>query len=407
MAGFEMHINDIESIVYRNFRTTTNNIGNLTANLINQKNSLVSYCGNSINYITDDLSTVIRNIEKCRKELVEEENTLKNIVDSVVRNETSAYGIISGENVTTNVSDTNAASTVDNGDKIHISQDDFGKLINQFKYYSQRNSATQTYYEWLLKFHTISGGIDISKEDYIALRDLFNLLIHKDDGAAYVYSKTISNNAEDEIKDKGYSRGYEAEYNAIKHVAAYGCDGDTVEYTLKLGTVSAETFAGMELPTFTENDMEKFQDAISKASSTEEAKLVLAEFGIELKGEIEGITLDVVTTKEITDDVSVYSKVSITIGEAYAKADFLHSEVNSDGSMEHSIMDIGIGASAAEITSTVGIKTNDGTYALKGGLSAGVQWAMKLGSESEIKAALFSLGIEIDGGFDHYEWLYF
>lgn len=400
MAVFEMNTNDIESIVYKKFDNAIKFMDSTLTILDRQRLNLSFYSGDGIEYITNDLKKVVDDIKDCRTELSEEENTLKCIVDAVVRYETSAYGIISGEAI-------NEKTSANSSDTIHMSKDDFQKLIDQFKYYSQRSGETDAFYKLLKKLHSVSGGLDLRKEDYIALRDLFNILIHKDDGAAYVYSEVIPNNVEEKLKENGYSAKYTAEYNATKMVVAYGCDGQTVEYTLKIGTASFEAFAGMELPTFTEDDMQKFEDALSKASNTEEAKLVLAEFGIEIKGEIEGITLDVVTTKEVTDDVSVYSKVSMTFGEAYIKADFLHSEVNSDNTVENTLLDVGIGASAAEMTSSVGIKTKDGTYALKGGISAGVQLAMKLDSEPEIKAALFSLGIEIDDGFNYYEWLYF
>ena len=38
MVDLNIKTGDIESIVYKNFRTTTNNIGNLTANIINERN---------------------------------------------------------------------------------------------------------------------------------------------------------------------------------------------------------------------------------------------------------------------------------------------------------------------------------------------------------------------------------
>lgn len=349
----------------------------------------------------------IRNLEntynqlvQCKNDVVSEWQSIKRISDVIGEYENKAYGILSG-----NSSDGEMIEYSYDEDSVTIKRDDWKKLIDQFKYYSTRNDATKEFYEWLQKFYSLDKDIIVSREFYDEFKTLFNSLIHKDEGAAYSYSNIEYLSKDGTTSSKAFQAKADGEITGIKAVQAYGIDGDTVEYTLKIAGVSGEASAGIEMPVLDKDQLENLQKALSSTKSNEEAKIVLTEFGFKIKGEFEGIAFDVVTTRKINDNYSVYDKVSVTVGEAYAKASVLDGEFNSNNTGSFTLFEAGAGVSVAKIESTIGIKTSNGIYAIKGGLNAGVEWALKFGNESEIEVAFASIGLVLESISDNYIWL--
>ena len=403
MTDFEIQTNDIENVVYQKFNRTTTNIGNLTANLINQKNSLIDCTGNSIRYITNDLQTVISNIEKCRKQLVEEENTLRSIVDSVVRYETSAYGIISGENVSANTSAETASSTADDGETVFVSKEDWGKNARQFKYYSQRTENTKMLYDQLLKWHTV-GDMTVSRDFYDTLKHLFLSMVFYDDkgGTGYVYSNVEYAGEWDTKTDWKNPVNFEAsaEESAVEYVFASGTQDETVEYTLKVATTNGTVEVALDMFS---NGIENLEEALKDLSDTSNVKATLIEAGINVKGELKGIELTKVNTRRLTENEHLYNEVKITIGELYVKAG-ANAGINATGA------DAGVGyklgAVAAKIETKTGVITNDYKVTAGGGATAGVEIGAEWGGEdgTEISIGAFSISGDWSDGFDYYTW---
>ena len=164
---------------------------------------------------------------------------LKNIIDIITQKENKAVNILGGTANTNELKD----YIFSKEETLTITHEDWGKLVNQFKYYSTRNDATRRFYEWLQRFYNLNKDTEFTREDYDLLKNTYNMLTHKDDGAAYVYS-----GIEWYYTDKDGKAGWKSnlainaeasgEAGVMRYTKAYGYDGDTSEWTLTIGSVS-------------------------------------------------------------------------------------------------------------------------------------------------------------------------
>lgn len=386
--------------IYQNYKTLMTVAENECRIIREACRKLNMFVGFGIENEVIKLRRYAHRLEEYKEHIEEEWNTLKSIGALVKECENKAAGILGAEQ------DNSAAKEYTfSEDGIWVTHDDWAKLMKQFKHYSQNNSRTKEFYENILKkFYDLNQDTWLPEDFYEDLKNLFYTLMHKDDGDAFVYHNVEFLKGDSDFDKTAYSGKANADASLFSYEAAYGFDGDTVEYTLKIGSVDLEGFAGLKGLSLSEDQVKDLSGALMNTKTNEEAKAVLLEFGIEIKGEVQGITVDVVKTKKLSDEVSFYNKTTFTLGDAYAEASILHGELNTNSTGDFSLLDVGAGASIAKVESSLGFITNDGTYAIKGGLDAGIEWALKLGSESEIKMALASIGFDIKNGFDFYKF---
>lgn len=373
---------------------------------------LQQYSGFGIESQIKNLNNYYAQLTTLREEVRTEYNSLVKIIDTVNSYEKKAKEIFSGgtneydmtdytmpdEEFITSIPDSKKEMLV-------ITHEDWEKLVNQFKYYSTLNENTKKFYQQLIRMRDADIDFEMTRECYDVFKNTFNMLIHKDNGAAYVYSdiEFYEPDTEAKISGKKLSAEASAEISAMNFVKAYGYGGDTSEFTIKIGAISGTASAEAKFLTSSaslsnkNNDYEQLIKDLKNAKSSEDISAALFKVGISVKGDISGIEVSCVTTKKIKDNMSFYDETKVTIGELYAEAG-----VNTNISKFEA--KIGAGANIATVETSLGIITNDGKYALKGGLNAGVEWALKYGSETEVQIALAKLGLTIDEGFNYYVW---
>lgn len=365
-----------------------------------------SVIGTLRQYSGFDIEIQISNLEKYRRQLSslwddvrQEWNTIEKIIDIINDKEIKAAGIL-GSAAAIEHKDYSYSEE----DTIKITHEDWGKLVNQFKYYSTRNDATKRFYEWLKKFYSLNTDTDLTQEDYDMLKNLYNTLTHVDDGAAYVYSN-VEWCYEDVDGNLGWKNnldfGADGSYDTgiMRYTQAYGYDGDTSEWTITIGTVGGSIGVSAEaLSSLTEKDFNylkaKLVDGkfnLEDKKDKDSLKVVFAKMGINIGTDITGLVISNVCTKRINDTTSLYDEVKVTIGELYAKAGANLSLDSKDGF--DASASAKFGANIAKVETKTGVITEKGKVTVNAGAKAGVE----VGGEAKVSTKTSS--VKADVGF--------
>ncbi len=366
--------------------------------------SLKKYSGFGIGTQVDNLRKCCKQLEEYRENVRTELKSLVKIIDTINEYEKKAVGILGGEST----EDFVIANPSDIFSSKKISHTDLGKIVNQFKYYSQLSDKHKKFYEQLVVLYNFGQTVEMSDEEYKALKDLFHYYTQR----GYVYSNVSYFKA-------GYSNSLNADadmnvsYSDGKLKGSIGCSMPSLEYKGTVDSMFIETaFADGEgnYVTYTiqlsgievkESVNINSLDISSVLESIDDGKMSMTKFnslfspfGIEASASTFAFKAVSTTIMKINDSVSFYDKVEYTIGELSAKA-----------SIDASGVEAKAGYAVAAVKASLGFKTNNGTYAVNGKVSAGQEYGFTAKpGEAEGNVGMFGLGLENGDGFDYYIW---
>lgn len=399
-AGLEQRAAEFNGII--------RNVDTVSEKVFLNRRMLMSYSGYGLEEIKERLEKTADSLKKCSEDLACEQTTLKKVAEYAVNADRDAYGIISGKPTET---DNNNTDT----EKITVTHEDFGKILKQFKYYSTRNAATRRFYEFLKKYYDTEKDYVFTREIYDLVKNTFNVLTHKGDHEAFIYSN-IAPAADGSFKtfDGHYGQDIinaEGKASVLKMEYAYGCDGSTTTYTIEFGTLSGNAKVSLEwFRDFMSGNESMFEKALSGEEKDKSLNFIIAEISAKVGADLTGLTISSVTTKKISDTASIYSAVNLKVGEVYAEAGVEASAGSKGVTLSASAK---VGASVASIESETGIITNDELISGSAGLNAGQEWGVEakipLSGEGEkggkVSIGAASVAFDIKDGFGYYEWL--
>jgi len=400
-AGLEQQAAEFNEII--------RNVEEISEKIFSNRRTLILYSGYGLVEIKERLEKTANSLKKCSKDLDCEQETLKKIVEYSVNADREAYGVISWKPVESG--NNNNADT----EKITVTHEDFEKILKQFKYYSTRNDATRRFYEFLKGYYDTGNDYVFTRKIYDLIKNTFNVLTHKGDHEAFVYSN-IAPAADGSFKtfDDHYNQDIinaEGKASVLKMEYAYGCDGSTTTYTIEFGTLSGNAKVSLEwFRDFMSGNESMFEKALSGEEKDKSLDFIIAEISAKVGADLTGLTISSVTTKKISDTASIYSAVNLTVGKLYAEAGAEAYAGSKGVTLSASAK---IGANVASIESETGIITNDELISGSAGLNAGQEWGVEaklpLSGEGEkggkVSIGAASVAFDIKDGFGYYEWL--
>lgn len=370
------------------------------------------------NYSGFGIEEQVANLKKCSTQLkVYKEDvrtefySLVKIVDAINDYESRAKGVLGG-----NISKSNEFVLAQPEPLTKsLSNSDLGKLLNQLKYYTQSHADAKKVYDMLKKMYDSNETFKMTDSDYNLYKCVLTSIFARD----YVYSSveyfepttkdetkgilqssstsnkvTLTDQDKYEAKNRlditvlSQEKSFDASAMKITTMKKIGNDYKTDVLTLSHVKVSE----GVDFLNFDIGNL--FKGIKDKKTSISDISDFFNPFGIEISGSTSAIQGVSTYTHKFNDDISYYNKNVYTIGELTSEFDISATEAKAK-----------VGYSVASVKSSHGFKTNNGTYSISGKINAGQEYGVEVGaSEAEVSVSMFSLGVEVEDGFDYYVW---
>lgn len=395
--------------LYPQYWSIVSTIENERRNISDSIRKLNRFRGFGLEEYIRELENHCETLKNIQNDVTMEWNSLRKIIETVNEGERKAIEVFGGESAA-NLK--NYSFSKNEG--IVITHEDWGKLIKQFKYYSQRNDATKRFYEWLFTFYNLNKDTEFTPEFYNEIKDIYNMLIHKNDGEAFAYSD-IEFCYTDLDGGYGWKKNLEIyadgsfETGLVKYTSAFGYGGDTTEWTITIGAVSgAVTFDASALSNLSEVDFNYLKAKLTNGKFSldnekdkDDLKIILGKAGIDIGADITGLTISNVCKKKIDDRHTLYNEMVITVGEVYAKAGGVASADTKDGFTLKGTAKAG--ANIAKIETKTGVIVDDVKVTVDTGATAGVEVGGSVEYSTKKKSGHADIG-SLSGGFEFSEY---
>lgn len=388
MSKFEIKTSELEK-AKRMLDTINGNLSNILTKADRENSKMSVYKGYGIDRMHDIIQANLLQLNGAVGDIAALSEGIAMINETVLSNEESAYNILNNTN--------NSEENESDEETLTITNADWAKIIKQFKYYSTRNDATARFYEWLLKFYGLGKDTTFTRAEYDAIKNTFNMLIHKDDHAAYVYSSTDAYTADFDFDTSIWSgASLSADATGHKYEYAYACDGDTATFTIELNSANLNIDLDWGIITAKLKDLDLSNMTSSEISDS------LYDLGLSGSAGITACKITATTTKKINDSDSFYIETTITIGEVGVEASLFDVSNSITDGVEISGPTLKVDASLAKIETAYGIITNYAKTGIKAGLNAGVSVGL---DSNELNMGYASVGFDADDGWGYYTWL--
>lgn len=324
---------------------------------------------------------------------------------------------------------------------ITISHSDMEKICNELKYYSQSSDSVNNAYQKMFLDKLNSGGnVELTREQYHKLKDLYYLIKNSKNGNYKYTSCTVAGSLEDlftnpelaetssslkfkpdigiKVKDSKYDSNLragvsgkgsaETKFLKLEYVSKYdlkyGLTGETKQTLyLDVGKISGEIKI---TPGITSKLFEELAKRKDSGESGENMKKIINEI-LGFKAEVGGSVTAFIYTNETeaynNDKNGIYSDTVITLGEFGAKA-----EAGVTG------IDMKANVTAAKMEVTDGAILWGHKVGAKGTIQAGVEGSIHLGGNkgsnkksAEANVGFTGLGLEYEPPSvdDPYVWV--
>ena len=367
--------------------------------------------GYGIWQINEKTNKAIRSADKCMRHMRRERDALTKIASRIGMYELNAKKTFSG--------DLWAAATEATGwlpprGSVRMTHEDFKKLMNEYKLYSQMSPEYKKIYDSIEAMYNTNADYDLSREAYDEIKNAYLAMRKKiAESGGFLYSKVKKADYEDDtslLTGKGNTFGSTGKLTEINY--SYGIPDDQITDT----TITILTSAGkLEI---NQGDLNlsklKMLEGNLKEGNLEAIKtdktlsdLINLSASDSLNFTITGVVINEVTRKRMAGDLWGYVENKYTIGEAYAKAGVSGSLSTKGADMS---ADFKVGLSAVKVETSLGYISNGERVSIDGGVNAGLEFgdSIKLSTaalEGKASFGLFSLGVTIDDGYDYYTWL--
>lgn len=363
--------------------------------------------GYGIWQINDRISKSIKAADKCMRQVRKEKEALTKICSKIGVYELNAKKTFSG--------DMWAAASEATGwfppkGSVRMTHEDFKKLMNEYKLYSQMSPEYKKIYDSLEAMYNTNSDYDLTRDAYDEIKNAFLEMRKKIVGSGgFIYSKIKGPDTEFDPDVENGSFSYTGKMTELNY--SYGIPDDQITNT----TITILTASGtIEI---NQGDLSlsklkllegKLKGGDLEALKTDKSLMDMINLSASdsAKVTITGVVIKEVTRKRMAGDLWGYVENKYTVGEAFAKAD-VSASLSAKGPKMSAGMKAGV--SAVKVETNIGYISNGERVSVSGGVNVGLEFGDSIDLstntlEGKASFGIFSLGVTVEDGYDYYTW---